>query len=676
MLEVVAETYNKQTPLNPVATRLPADGGTVGRDADNTVVLWDPLNAVSRRHLRFARAADGGYEVANISSANHALVNDHNLVPGTRCQVRDQDRIQIGSFVLKIREVGTGGIDESALAAAPADVGAARHVAPVGNDVVDDPGYPEAPAAHPAPQTVRVSEPIADDFLVDPFDAPASAGSSAALFGGLSDADPDEVLDTTCSGPRCDDPMRAMDAHGIELTALSGKRDELVSGPPVARTADSLLADPLTEKYRNRPAADCADPLKMFGDAGESVFSGLGLFGDDEPLGMDESHHINHRVELSTPFAVPVAQAEPPQRPATAPAPQSIIPDDDFAWLADAHAAPVSPDVGAVTDRVPDLREPPASGRKPEVDLADFVVHGDSTQRGRAQMPGVSPIGGDDQPLPPPVSRSAPAQPGPERAASEALPMADRGCPAPAVREAAAPRPQTATPPAMTPVVTPVVTHAAPPAERNDASAEAELFRALLDGLGLSSLPDRDQLDPEFMRLLGRLLRAGTQGTIDLISARATVKREVRANVTVIAPERNNPLKFSPDSEVGLMYLLGRPYPGFMEPVEAMREAYADLYSHQMGIVSGMRSALGHVLERFDPETIATSAQRNGLIEGLLAVGRKARLWDAYGRYFQNTREQAEDRFQDFFGAVFLDAYDEVAGPREGRAARRKTGGE
>jgi FHA domain-containing protein/type VI secretion system protein len=89
-----------------------------------------------------------------------------------------------------------------------------------------------------------------------------------------------------------------------------------------------------------------------------------------------------------------------------------------------------------------------------------------------------------------------------------------------------------------------------------------------------------------------------------------------------------------------------------------------------------MRSALGHVLERFDPETIATTAQRNGLIEGLLAVGHKARLWDAYGRYFQNTREQAEDRFQDFFGAVFLDAYDEVAGSRDGCAARRKTGGD
>ena len=40
--------------------------------------------------------------------------------------------------------------------------------------------------------------------------------------------------------------------------------------------------------------------------------------------------------------------------------------------------------------------------------------------------------------------------------------------------------------------------------------------------------------------------------------------------------------------------------------------------------------------------------------------GRKAKLWDAYGRYYQATRDEAEDRFQEFFGAAFLKAYEEA----------------
>lgn len=667
MLEVVAETYNGQPPLDRIATRLPVDGGTVGRSDDNTVVLSDPQQGISRRHLQFARAANGNYEVANVSAANYVAVNERNLAPGARCVIRDQDRIRIGSYVLKIREIGNGATEETAPVPQPAEAPTVRHAAAVDEEAMDEREYPQACATPVTAQALHVAEPIADDFLSDIFAAAPGFGLSTTLLGGVSDADPDEVLDTTCSGPRCSDPMRAMNEHGIELTALSGKRDELVSGPPVARTVDNLLTDPLIEKYRNRPSEDCADPLKMFGDAGESVFSGLGLFGDDDASGIDESHHINHRIELNTPFTVPVAQAAPSPRPAAAPAPQAIIPDDDFALFPAECAAPLPPDADVAPARALDLSEHPAPSRKAVVDLADFVVHGTSAQHGSAQTRRDFPIGADDLPYVRPAADAAPARTVPAHAECEVASAVEALCMAPVSRDMADAPPPSArshapgTPPAQA-------------AARDNASADAELFHALLDGLGLSSLPDRDHLDPEFMRLLGRLLRAGTQGTIDLISARATVKREVRANVTVIAPERNNPLKFSPDSEVGLMYLLGRPYPGFMEPVEAMREAYADLYSHQMGIVSGMRSALGHVLERFDPETIATTAQRSGLIEGLLAVGRKARLWDAYGRYFQNTREQAEDRFQDFFGAVFLDAYDEVAGSREGRAARRKTG--
>jgi len=207
---------------------------------------------------------------------------------------------------------------------------------------------------------------------------------------------------------------------------------------------------------------------------------------------------------------------------------------------------------------------------------------------------------------------------------------------------------------------------AAPITEPDTASESADekltaLHAALLDGLKLDDLPAHPTLDADFMRTLGALLRTSIDGTLKLMAARATVKREVRANVTVISPERNNPLKFSPDADVALLYLLGRDYPGFMDAQEAVEKAFADLLSHQIGVMSGMRSALSLVLERFDPETITRNTDTHGMIDNLLSMGRKARLWDAYGRYFEHTREQAADRFQEFFGAAFVQAYEEQA---------------
>jgi len=208
------------------------------------------------------------------------------------------------------------------------------------------------------------------------------------------------------------------------------------------------------------------------------------------------------------------------------------------------------------------------------------------------------------------------------------------------------------------------ITVKATPAEtpkQSDTETLTQLQMALLQGLNLKELPANRTLDAELMRTLGAFLRTTVDGTLKLIAARATIKREVRANVTVIAPERNNPLKFSPDADVALQYLLGRNYPGFMGAQEAIDEAFADLLSHQLGVVSGMRSALSLVLERFDPKTITNNANTRGLIDSLLAMGRKARLWDAYKRYFENTREQAVDRFQEFFGTAFVEAYEQYA---------------
>jgi type VI secretion system FHA domain protein len=76
------------------------------------------------------------------------------------------------------------------------------------------------------------------------------------------------------------------------------------------------------------------------------------------------------------------------------------------------------------------------------------------------------------------------------------------------------------------------------------ASADNELLRAFLSGAGVPDLDMQTPLTAQTMALLGQLLREALQGTLDLLMARALTKREMHAEMTMIATRENNPIKF------------------------------------------------------------------------------------------------------------------------------------
>lgn len=206
-----------------------------------------------------------------------------------------------------------------------------------------------------------------------------------------------------------------------------------------------------------------------------------------------------------------------------------------------------------------------------------------------------------------------------------------------------------------------------PPQNRDFATSGDALLDAFLDGLGVQL--DLGKLTPELMRKIGIMLRESTQGTIDLMQARAMIKREVRAEVTMIVSKGNNPLKFSPDLAFALMQLLTGRSRGFMRAEEAMRDAYDDLRAHQFGFMAGMRAALAGVLQRFTPEEIEQRVAGRGLLDNLVPGSRKARMWDLFEAKYAEISREASDDFQALFGNEFLRAYDEqVKRLREDRA--------
>lgn len=190
-------------------------------------------------------------------------------------------------------------------------------------------------------------------------------------------------------------------------------------------------------------------------------------------------------------------------------------------------------------------------------------------------------------------------------------------------------------------------------------SNHEELLHAFLTGAGVPNLAKSIELTPQLMYLIGQLLRESTQGTLDLLQARMLTKKEMRAEMTMIAPKENNPLKFSPNVEAALDHLLAPKVRGFMSPLQAMKDTYDDLRSHQFGFMAGMRAALSGVLERFNPVRLEQRLAQKKLIDSVFPVNRKAKLWSLFTERYGTISQEAQEDFHVVFGKEFLRAYEE-----------------
>lgn len=189
---------------------------------------------------------------------------------------------------------------------------------------------------------------------------------------------------------------------------------------------------------------------------------------------------------------------------------------------------------------------------------------------------------------------------------------------------------------------------------------------ALRDGLGL---PEQE-LSPEELRLIGRLLRETVGGLLGLLRARADVKQGLQAEVTVLSSRRNNPLKFVREEHLALVQLLSPPLRGFMPAEEAVRDAVDDLHSHHFGVVAGMQAALAGLLDRFTPAELERQLGPHMVLD-LLPMHRRARLWDTFQAKHGEIRREAEENFHSIFGREFLRAYEEKIQELDTAAASR-----
>ncbi|MFS2206447.1 type VI secretion system-associated FHA domain protein TagH [Variovorax sp. Varisp36] len=663
MLWTVIEHAGRPVAAGPSAL-LAAPGGTIGRSPDNHLVLPDEQRQISRLQATVRFDDDGVAVLRNMSAVLPISVNGRSLAHEQEARVADGDRVAIGSYVLEAA---------SPLRAPP--------VAPPVTAAA--PAQPPASPVQPLQPLSMAAPMMAAPVSAGPVDAllPSSGASDvfADLFGEgalpIGDTQPTVAMPTPSrqAPPPAPAPVAAPApsesfAAPLQPSAPPSPPPPPKTGPslapaqiPSAADWDAILAnaprrvdstpapmpDPMAHEPFELPSQarrNPVDPLAELNPDAANDMSDMALKRGVDPLSFfaaDESAHS----PLTDPRPTALAHTDP------------LLPGDTH------------PALDLLQNNRPAVQGYSQSNHAREV-AAQFRPPNPVAMPAPAPAPApvVEPVKVE---APPPPPAPVPPPPAPPPPSPPVVMQESPPAPPPVV---APPVAAVVAEPAVAPGATAAAATQQPAAQQQPAapsSSSEALFKAFLEGAGVPEVAGQQPLDIEAMQRLGRIMRAFTDGTIDLLSSRAMLKREVRAEITMIVDEENNPFKILPNGRAVLMQMFGARMPGFLPPEAAVHDALGDLQSHQLGMVAGMRAALLTLLKRFDPAALNSATPHDGgLGEKLLPGGREARLWRELQQLHTETTAAVEDDFQAVFGRAFQQAYDkEMERLKEARRA-------
>jgi len=583
-------------------------GGTIGRSDTNTLTLPDPERHISRLQAE-VWFSNGSFSIRNVGSANAITVNGRPVNPGEGATLAQGDEIIVGGYAMRTT------ITDSAEPATEAPVDARTVIRASADENRTNPRLrvplPAAPSplSPPSPiTTLAGGNPFAD--LLGGSSAPQGAPSAHDPFAGL--------LGDPAPPPTTAAHVRVPTASPSRLPDDFDPFADLPSSASAAPAGGDALGAFMGGGFSSAPPPHTALPADL----------GLGeLIGSPASPSSGSLDALFDLGGTGMPGADPLASflATPAPAAGRGPSPEN---KDPLAMFGGAAPAP-APAIPADFHHVPEMK---AAYVPPAVRAAPVAP------------PVPAPVPPTPTPTQPPPAAAAPPAPKPA-AVPPPLPRQDTvpSSSVPGVRNSrqpaeAAPAPADAV---------------AAPAGSTDA-----LWAAFCEGAGVSiKLPQG--LTPELMRVLGQVLHHSVDGTIKLVAMRAAAKQELRADVTTIQARNNNPLKFSPDAGTAIEQLLQPPMRGFMMGPAAVNDVMDDLLGHAIGTMAGMRAALTGVLERFEPSQLEGQLSGSSMLDAVLPMNRRAKLWELYLQHYKRIRDDAQDDFHDLFGKAFIEAYEE-----------------
>ncbi len=171
------------------------------------------------------------------------------------------------------------------------------------------------------------------------------------------------------------------------------------------------------------------------------------------------------------------------------------------------------------------------------------------------------------------------------------------------------------------------------PAADEGSSADSSIS-AFFRGAGLKNHALNEQECNATLFLLGQLVRELLTGLTESLHLRAQQKNQLKLSNTTIQKRDNNPLKFSAGTSEALKNLLFRTSREYMGPVEAVRDAYADINSHQLALLKALATAVPEYVNRLDPIVLEDKFARAGR-GSLMGATSKLKHWELYKDLFQ-----------------------------------------
>ncbi|MAR92480.1 MAG: type VI secretion system-associated FHA domain protein TagH [Pseudomonadota bacterium] len=207
-------------------------------------------------------------------------------------------------------------------------------------------------------------------------------------------------------------------------------------------------------------------------------------------------------------------------------------------------------------------------------------------------------------------------------------------------------------------------------AARGSVDGEATALQAFAAGLGITEGELREAGGTEFLQRAGGLLQQCLRGLVAAAQARASLKNELRLDMTLVSGQGNNPIKLSANGEQAVRHLLAPETGSFMTMEQAVDECFTDFQSHQLAMIAGMQGALVELLETLAPAALeARFEQTRG--GGLSLGSRPARYWEAYRALHRDLLAE-EDLFHSFFAEPFARAYDERSARLKQSASKKE----
>jgi FHA domain-containing protein len=176
--------------------------------------------------------------------------------------------------------------------------------------------------------------------------------------------------------------------------------------------------------------------------------------------------------------------------------------------------------------------------------------------------------------------------------------------------------------------------------------------------VALLGLQDEAAADGEALaRRAGTMVLLLLECLADLLGARAELKRELRAeDRTMLSNRDNNPLKLRLSVAELAHYLFEQQTNGGFMPAErALRESLADLRVHEHAAIAAARAAVEGALREFDPALLRP--QLAGPRHAWLGALDGARLWTAYGQWYDRQSQQMADWLEAVFTRHYMPAY-------------------